>query len=280
MLLNFNDEVLDTNKEEREATRTNGKGKTVVVDDDLSKPLKVMLKSPFTRRIIEFSAPKHKYLTNVKIYDRLWTVRLEDGSIGSPQTPWKSRRSLEGPTKALQRSWKDGSSRPAISLSSRSVPKAVDKMLKEWMISFCQKRHSRARDCPESRHLEETRQITSISDLNIPKETHTGMTVKRRTIRHPTARGSTTLQEESMPVYDIDIEDVIEEEEGFVEKRGFGGEEDNIEDILVVANDICSSMIQTTLSVDFSKTIDSNPHELIWLQKGDTNLDATSTRDE
>nr|GEY28416.1 putative reverse transcriptase domain-containing protein [Tanacetum cinerariifolium] len=46
------------------------------------------------------------------------------------------------------------------------------------------------------------------------------------------------------------------------------GEEDNIEDIVVVANDICSSMIQTSINVDFSKTIDSNPRELIWLQKG------------
>ncbi|GJY09532.1 hypothetical protein Tco_0377717 [Tanacetum coccineum] len=30
--------------------------------------------------------------------------------------------------------------------------------------------------------------------------------------------------QESMPVYDTDIEDVIEEEEGFVRKGGFGGE--------------------------------------------------------
>ncbi|GKC76941.1 hypothetical protein Tco_1127715 [Tanacetum coccineum] len=37
-------------------------------------------------------------------------------------------------------------------------------------------------------------------------------------------------EEESMPVYDTDIEDVIEEEEGFIEKGGFGGKEDNIED--------------------------------------------------
>nr|GEU76410.1 hypothetical protein [Tanacetum cinerariifolium] len=37
-------------------------------------------------------------------------------------------------------------------------------------------------------------------------------------------------KEESMPVCDIDIEDVIEEEEGFVRKRGFGREEDNIKD--------------------------------------------------
>ncbi|GKC63060.1 hypothetical protein Tco_1095658, partial [Tanacetum coccineum] len=64
------------------------------------------------------------------------------------------------------------------------------------------------------------------------------------------------FEEESMPVYDTDIEDVISEEE------------ENMEDIVVVANDLCSSMIQTTLSVDFSKNINSNPHELIWSQKG------------
>nr|GEW49733.1 hypothetical protein [Tanacetum cinerariifolium] len=40
-------------------------------------------------------------------------------------------------------------------------------------------------------------------------------------------------EEESMPVYDTDIEDVIEEEEGFVGKGGFGGEENNIEDVVV-----------------------------------------------
>ncbi|GKE32969.1 hypothetical protein Tco_1452291 [Tanacetum coccineum] len=73
---------------------------------------------------------------------------------------------------------------------------------------------------------------------------------------------------ESTPVYDTDIEDVIEEEEGFVGKGGFCREEDNIEDVVVVASDRFSSMIQATLSVDFSKTINSNPHKLIWLQKG------------
>ncbi|GJY23625.1 hypothetical protein Tco_0397283 [Tanacetum coccineum] len=83
-----------------------------------------------------------------------------------------------------------------------------------------------------------------------------------------------------MPVYDTDIEDVIKEEEGFVGKRGFGEEEENMEDIVVVANDLCSSMIQTTLSVDFSKTIKSNPHELICSQKGDSNVNATSKRDK
>nr|GEW98484.1 hypothetical protein [Tanacetum cinerariifolium] len=50
-------------------------------------------------------------------------------------------------------------------------------------------------------------------------------------------------EEELMPVYDTTIEDVIEEEEGFVRKGGFGGKEDNIEDVVVVVNDLCSLMI-------------------------------------
>nr|GEW01138.1 reverse transcriptase domain-containing protein [Tanacetum cinerariifolium] len=36
---------------------------------DLRKPYKEVLKSPFSRRIIEFSAPKHQTPTNLKIYD-------------------------------------------------------------------------------------------------------------------------------------------------------------------------------------------------------------------
>ncbi|GJT06587.1 hypothetical protein Tco_0841049 [Tanacetum coccineum] len=51
------------------------------------------------------------------------------------------------------------------------------------------------------------------------------------------------VEEELIPVYNNDIEDVIEDEEGFFEKGGFGVEEDNIEDIVAVANDICSLMI-------------------------------------
>ncbi|GKC78127.1 protein kinase superfamily protein, partial [Tanacetum coccineum] len=70
-------------------------------------------------------------------------------------------------------------------------------------------------------------------------------------------------EEESMPVYDTNIEDVIEEEEVFVGKRGFGGKEDNIEDVVVVANDICSSMIQTIISVDFEEDINTKSHGLM-----------------
>ncbi|GJS37829.1 hypothetical protein Tco_0536211, partial [Tanacetum coccineum] len=75
-------------------------------------------------------------------------------------------------------------------------------------------------------------------------------------------------EEESMPVYDIDIEDVIEEEEGFIEKGGFGREEDNIENIVVVTNDLCSSMIQTTSNVDFEKDINTKSHQLMSFGKG------------
>ncbi|GKD34239.1 hypothetical protein Tco_1249748, partial [Tanacetum coccineum] len=70
-------------------------------------------------------------------------------------------------------------------------------------------------------------------------------------------------KEESMPVYDTDIEDVIGEEKGFVGKGGFGIEEDNIEDVVVVANDLCSLMIQTILSVDFEEDINTKSHELM-----------------
>ncbi|GKC21031.1 reverse transcriptase domain-containing protein [Tanacetum coccineum] len=37
--------------------------------EDLRKPYKEVLKSPFSRRIIEFSAPNHRTPTNLKIYD-------------------------------------------------------------------------------------------------------------------------------------------------------------------------------------------------------------------
>ncbi|GJU77128.1 hypothetical protein Tco_1274198 [Tanacetum coccineum] len=74
-------------------------------------------------------------------------------------------------------------------------------------------------------------------------------------------------EEESMPVYDTDIEDVIEEEEGFIGKRGFDGEEGNIEDVVVVANDLCSSMIQNILSIDFEKDINTKSHELMSFEK-------------
>nr|GEY64598.1 hypothetical protein [Tanacetum cinerariifolium] len=70
-------------------------------------------------------------------------------------------------------------------------------------------------------------------------------------------------EEESMSVYDIDIEDVVEEEEGFVGKGPFSREEDNIEDVVVVANDHCSSMIQTIQTVNFEEDINKKSHELM-----------------
>nr|GEW85920.1 hypothetical protein [Tanacetum cinerariifolium] len=64
------------------------------------------------------------------------------------------------------------------------------------------------------------------------------------------------VEEESMPDYDTVIEDVID------------GEEDNMKDVVVVANDLCSLKIQTSVSVNFSKIIDLNPQELILLKRG------------
>ncbi|GKA68873.1 hypothetical protein Tco_0768790 [Tanacetum coccineum] len=57
-----------------------------------------------------------------------------------------------------------------------------------------------------------------------------------------------SVEEESMPVYDTDIEDAIEDEEGCVRKRGFSEEEDNMKDVVVMANDLYSSKIQTSTS--------------------------------
>nr|GEV92445.1 putative ribonuclease H-like domain-containing protein [Tanacetum cinerariifolium] len=63
--LDFSDEVQGNEKKElRHNLRNNN------ANDGLRKPFKEALKSPFTRRIIEFSAPKHEMPTNVKIYER------------------------------------------------------------------------------------------------------------------------------------------------------------------------------------------------------------------
>ncbi|GJR77939.1 hypothetical protein Tco_0090304, partial [Tanacetum coccineum] len=51
--------------------------------------------------------------------------------------------------------------------------------------------------------------------------------------------------------YDTDIKDVTEDEEY------------NIEDVVVEVNDLCSLMIQTILSVDFEKDINTKSHELM-----------------
>nr|GEV46457.1 reverse transcriptase domain-containing protein [Tanacetum cinerariifolium] len=61
--LTFEEEA-DSNK-----GKYNEKGATEGVDDDLKKPYKEVLESPFTRRIIEFSAPSHRMPTNLRVYD-------------------------------------------------------------------------------------------------------------------------------------------------------------------------------------------------------------------
>nr|GEV08323.1 reverse transcriptase domain-containing protein [Tanacetum cinerariifolium] len=65
MLLDF-DDIQDVSNDE---VQDDVKGKTIVDEEDLSKPFKEILKCPFTRRIVEFSSPGHKMTANVKIYD-------------------------------------------------------------------------------------------------------------------------------------------------------------------------------------------------------------------
>ncbi|GJZ91043.1 hypothetical protein Tco_0662970 [Tanacetum coccineum] len=61
--LTFGDDT-EVNKEKEIERNLEG-----VKDGDLQKPFKEVLRSPFTRRIIKFSAPKHSLPTNMKIYD-------------------------------------------------------------------------------------------------------------------------------------------------------------------------------------------------------------------
>nr|GEV05221.1 reverse transcriptase domain-containing protein [Tanacetum cinerariifolium] len=65
ILLDF-DDIQDVSDEEIEG---GVKGKAKVGDEDLSKPFKEVLKCPFTRRIIEFWSPGHRFLKNARIYD-------------------------------------------------------------------------------------------------------------------------------------------------------------------------------------------------------------------
>ncbi|GKF68999.1 hypothetical protein Tco_0198678 [Tanacetum coccineum] len=57
---------------EEEVDTNSGKDKekgAAGVDDDLKRPYKEVLESPFTRQIIEFSAPSHRMPTNLRVYD-------------------------------------------------------------------------------------------------------------------------------------------------------------------------------------------------------------------
>ncbi|GJX18843.1 hypothetical protein Tco_0221520 [Tanacetum coccineum] len=58
-----------SDNEEGDKAKTNGKITEEEKDEDLLKPYKEVLKSPFTKQIIEFSAPNHQIPTNLKIYD-------------------------------------------------------------------------------------------------------------------------------------------------------------------------------------------------------------------
>nr|GEY13760.1 hypothetical protein [Tanacetum cinerariifolium] len=72
---------------------------------------------------------------------------------------------------------------------------------------------------------------------------------------------------EGPPVFDDDQYEEKIEEERFVGKGGFCGEEDNVEDLVLVANDLCSSIIQITLNVDFEEYFNTKSHELMSFEK-------------
>ncbi|GJT38764.1 hypothetical protein Tco_0938629 [Tanacetum coccineum] len=65
-LLDFNDEVSD---EDEIVIVKKNKEKETPADDDLRKPFKAASKCPFTKRIINFTAPNHRMPINAKIYD-------------------------------------------------------------------------------------------------------------------------------------------------------------------------------------------------------------------
>ena len=68
MILDFGEELSRSKVKEGAQEKQNDKGKATI-GDDLRKHYKEMIKSLFTKRIIEFSAPKHKMPTNLKLYD-------------------------------------------------------------------------------------------------------------------------------------------------------------------------------------------------------------------
>nr|GFA95752.1 reverse transcriptase domain-containing protein [Tanacetum cinerariifolium] len=60
----------NTEREEVDTNRGNDKEKEAAgVDDDPKRPYKEVLESPFTRWIMEFSAPSHGMPTNLRVYD-------------------------------------------------------------------------------------------------------------------------------------------------------------------------------------------------------------------
>ncbi|GKE03624.1 hypothetical protein Tco_1395642, partial [Tanacetum coccineum] len=127
-----------------EEIKVNKKGKAKVGDEDLSKPFKEVLKCPFTRRIVEFSSPRHRMPTNAKIYDR--TGDPEDhvgrfariGNQGEwPMPIWDAQD--KDPTEILKIVRRANETLPNFKerwcpeLSKRfsdNIPKIVDEMLK------------------------------------------------------------------------------------------------------------------------------------------------------
>ncbi|GKB09390.1 hypothetical protein Tco_0837702 [Tanacetum coccineum] len=65
-LLDFSDEISD---DDEIAIVKKNKEKEMSANDELSEPFKAASKCPFTKRIINFTAPNHRMPTNAKIYN-------------------------------------------------------------------------------------------------------------------------------------------------------------------------------------------------------------------
>ncbi|GJY42338.1 hypothetical protein Tco_0429608 [Tanacetum coccineum] len=91
------------------ATHCEGKE---IDDEDLSIPFKETLKTPFTRRIIEFSGPEYSMPTNIALYngstDPADHLNRFVGAANSGEWPMPIVRKAMIPSQAIQGRWSVG----------------------------------------------------------------------------------------------------------------------------------------------------------------------------
>nr|GEU90161.1 hypothetical protein [Tanacetum cinerariifolium] len=80
---NKTDPMLDFDDEDTMVKDTRIVKRKEVVDDDLINPFKEALKTPLTRRTIEFAGPEYKMSTNIKLYDGTTDPRDHLGHFAS-----------------------------------------------------------------------------------------------------------------------------------------------------------------------------------------------------
>ncbi|GKD31491.1 hypothetical protein Tco_1242269 [Tanacetum coccineum] len=116
--LTFGEEV-DTNK---------GKDKekgVVEVDDDLKKPYKEVLESPFTRRIIEFSAPSHRMPTNLRVLPKTLIRLLSVGTFPPETLSWTKQDEENSGCLATTHAIEVPTTRGIATLSSKGMQSSI-----------------------------------------------------------------------------------------------------------------------------------------------------------